>query len=87
MNAKQRRQIRKYAVRVFAEVAADLTKDSTAATLIETQANLARIEASMKVRFKMGDQFGSTLCGHWFHLIPADDHAREALDTYMQGEM
>ena len=82
MNAKQRRKFKTFAIATIEEAARELSPDTCLAELAKAQAQLTRWDKYQNLRVKLGDNHGSILAGHWFYLIPADEHAAKALENH-----
>lgn len=44
----------------------------------------AEMQMGMQLRVKLGNQYGETLNGHWFYLLPCDEYSRRVLIEHTQ---
>lgn len=84
MNSKQRKQHSKFIESEFAAMIAEKTGGDISAEFIAEMKKLTIFQDNIKrLRIKLDDKYGIELEGHWFYIVPADEHAEKAIKEHL----
>jgi len=87
VNSRQRKQFRKRSEKILGETMQNVTGFELSEELIRVSSKLARIEdVYCRFRVRLNESHGPHLAGHWFHLVPADEAARKALELHLAND-